>query len=52
MGKGSKRRPMSCTKEEYENRFNEIFGKKTHWWESEEHKKWVKQSKKEKKNQE
>ena len=52
MGKGSKRRPRLCTQAEYEDRYNEIFGKQKHWWDNEDREKWTVQSKKEKlKNQ-
>lgn len=46
MGKGDKRRPRSqfCTSEEYAEHFKSIFGKKKAWWKSEEHRKWLKES--------
>ena len=45
-GKGDKRRPMNCTPEEYAKNFEAAFGKAKPWWETRDHKEWVKKSRK------
>lgn len=40
-GKGDKPRPKSISQKEYEERFEQVFGKKREYWETQEHQKWV-----------
>lgn len=43
-GKGDKPRPKSISDDEYRRRFDEAFGNRKEWWETEEHEQWVKES--------
>jgi len=48
-GKGDKPRPKSISESEYLKRYEKAFGKTKLWFETQEHKNWVKEAEQEKK---
>lgn len=48
-GKGDTRRPRSISDKEYSKAYDRVFGKKPRWFETKEHKEWVKKARKDQK---
>ena len=48
-GKGDKPRPKSISEKEFKKKFEQAFGSKKAWWETEEHQQLVEEMKEEQK---